>query len=90
MKTVSVDRDACISCAACWLLCPGVFIREKRDEKSSIQPRLRSGDRLGEGTVPTDLEGYAAEAAQACPVHVITLLDGCKPIPSSPLDQRSE
>lgn len=73
MQTVHVDRDACISCAACWLLCPELFIRERKDEKSCIQPRHRTCGRLGEGVVPGDLKGSAAEAANACPVQVITL-----------------
>lgn len=73
MKTVSIDRDACISCAACWLLCPALFIEEKKDTKSSIQPAHRSDGRLEEGLISEDLENCAAEAADACPVQVITL-----------------
>lgn len=73
MQTISVDRDRCISCAACWLLCPELFIRERKDEKSSIQPRHRTCGLPGEGVVPADLARTAAEAADACPVHLITL-----------------
>lgn len=73
MQTVSIDRDACISCAACWLLCPELFIKERKDEKSSIQPRHRIGGRPGEGVVPEELVLLAAEAADACPVHLITI-----------------
>jgi ferredoxin len=73
MKTVSINRDACISCAACWLLCPELFIEEKKDLKSSIRPPHRVEGQLAKGMVPLDQEAYADEAADACPVHVITL-----------------
>lgn len=73
MQIVHVDRDACISCAACWLLCPELFSLEKKDAKSCIQPRHRIDGQLGEGVVPGDQKGSAAEAADACPVQVITL-----------------
>lgn len=73
MQTVSIDRDACISCAACWLLCPELFIKERKDEKSAIQPRHRIEGRPGEGVVPGDQMRAAAEAVAACPVHLIIL-----------------
>ncbi|ACL17569.1 ferredoxin [Methanosphaerula palustris] len=73
MKIVSINRDACISCAACWLLCPGIFTEEKGDMKSSIQPSCQIDGLLAEGTVPSNQDVYAAEAADACPVHVITI-----------------
>lgn len=72
MQTVSIDRDACISCAACWLLCPEVFMKE-RDEQSAVLPRYRTGGNLAVGSVPPEQESAAAEAAGACPVHAITL-----------------
>ena len=68
MHIVSIDRDACISCAACWLLCPELFIKERKDEKSAIQLRHRIEGRLGEGVVPGDLIQVATEAVDACPV----------------------
>lgn len=58
---VSIDREGCISCGACVSICPSVF---------------RMGeDGLAEAyvdTVPVQSEDEAQEAADGCPVSVIS------------------
>jgi len=69
---VRIDRDDCTSCASCWSVCPGLFEENPEDHFSQVTGPNRSGSNA-EGTVPEDLEGCAAEAADACPVQIIHL-----------------
>ncbi|MBC7236001.1 MAG: ferredoxin [Chloroflexi bacterium] len=67
---VHIEREECISCAACWSDCPEVF-EEGDDGLSSIVEQYRVGDDLAEGRVPDDLEDCVTSAADGCPVEVI-------------------
>lgn len=58
----SIDRDGCISCGLCPETCPGVF-RMADDGKAEVYV----------DTVPADAEDAAQEAADGCPVSVITV-----------------
>lgn len=70
---VSIDRDECISCMSCVALCPDVFEMNDEDGKSQIVEKYRVGDNLGEGKIPEDLKSCAEEAADSCPVTIITV-----------------
>ena len=69
---VQIDRKDCTSCGSCWDLCPDLFEENPEDHFSEIAEPSRSGS-IAEGAVPEDLEGCAAEAADACPVQIIHL-----------------
>lgn len=58
----SIDRDGCISCGLCPDVCPEVF-RMADDGKAEVIV----------DEVPAGAEGQAEEAADGCPVSVITV-----------------
>jgi ferredoxin len=58
----SIDRDGCISCGLCPDTCPDVF-RMADDGKAEVYV----------DEVPGDAEDAAREAADGCPVSVITV-----------------
>lgn len=61
MKAV-VDRDGCISCGLCAATCPEVFRMAEDDlAEAYVDP------------VPSEVEDSAVEAADGCPVSVITV-----------------
>ncbi|MGC9358140.1 MAG: ferredoxin [Anaerolineae bacterium] len=71
--TVSIDREDCIICGVCWSVCPEVFEPSEEDELSQIVEEYRVKDDPGEGEIPADLEDCAVEAADSCPVEIITV-----------------
>lgn len=71
MPRVTIDRDGCISCAACWLACPEVFEQNPDDDLNQVAEQYRANGNLGEGTVPGELDGCVKEASDVCPVEVI-------------------
>ncbi len=70
MLKVTIDREACISCASCWLECPEYF-EEGEDGFSQVVEAYRIDGSLAEGEVPADLEDCVTEAADVCPVEII-------------------
>jgi ferredoxin len=70
---VEIDRESCTSCAACWEECPELFEESPDDGLSSIVEEHRIGGDLAQGEVPEELEACAQNAADGCPVAVITL-----------------
>lgn len=58
----SIDRDGCISCGLCAATCAGVF-RMAEDELAEVYV----------DKIPEELEDAAIEAAENCPVSVITV-----------------
>ena len=69
---VRIERDNCTSCASCWTLCPDLFEESPEDHFSQVTEPNRAGSN-SEGNVPEDLEGCAVQAADECPVQIITL-----------------
>jgi ferredoxin len=68
---VSIDRGACVSCGACWNICPELFNQNPCDSYSEVIDNYRfNGDR-SEGIVPEYLGCCAQEAADLCPVQII-------------------
>lgn len=71
MVKVTIDREGCISCEACWLLCPDFFEQNPNDELSQVTEPYRLGDDPAEGDAPASQEDCVREAADQCPVTVI-------------------
>ena len=59
----TIDRDGCIACEICTGVCPEVF-RMADDGKAEV---------IG-AEIPKEEEDAAGDAAERCPVEVITIL----------------
>ncbi len=68
---VTIDRDQCISCGACYGECPQVFEENGDDSWSQITAPYRVGEGIGVGEVPADLESCVKNGADVCPVSII-------------------
>lgn len=58
----NVEQDGCISCGVCVNMCPEVFSFNENDISVAI-----------EGEIPDDAVETAKEAADSCPVSVISI-----------------
>ena len=70
---VSIDRGTCVSCGSCWDACPGFFEQNPDDTFSQVVEKYRLDGKIGEGQPPADLEPCARDAADLCPVQIITI-----------------
>ncbi len=70
---VSISRDECILCGACWSECPEVFEESADDGESQIVAAYRLDDDPGVGIVPDSLEDCVRAAADVCPVEIIAV-----------------
>jgi ferredoxin len=70
---VTIDRNECTSCGTCWETCPAFFEENPEDHFSKVIDKFRSGRNIAEGTAPQDLEACVREAADLCPVLIITV-----------------
>jgi ferredoxin len=70
---VSIDRGTCISCGSCWDTCPGFFEQNPDDTFSQVVEKYQLDGKIGEGRPPADLEPCAQDAADLCPVQIITI-----------------
>ncbi len=68
---VNIDRDGCIECGACESSCDQVFKLPDND-KAIIVEKYQLDGKPESGEVPPELESCAQEAADACPVVVIS------------------
>lgn len=68
---VTVDRENCISCGACWSDCEEVFEENLDDGLTDITEKYRVGGELGVGEVPEDLRDCVQDAADGCPEEII-------------------
>ncbi len=68
---ITIDREGCIECGLCSTTCEDVFVL-KEGEKAAVVEKYRQGD-PAKGEVGEDLKSCAKEAADACPVQVITV-----------------
>ncbi|MBT8508330.1 ferredoxin [Methanomicrobiaceae archaeon CYW5] len=73
MTKVSIDREECTGCSQCWEDCPEVFEEGPDDNLSRIVKKYRTDDDGAEGDIPDDLVECARDAADSCPVEVITV-----------------
>jgi ferredoxin len=71
MAKITIERDGCISCGACWGICPTVYEENTEDAKSQIVSEFQEDGNLAEGNVEEDLEDCAQQGADSCPVQVI-------------------
>jgi ferredoxin len=70
---VTIDRNECTSCGTCWETCPAFFEENPDDHFSQVIEKFRiSGDSAG-GSATEDLETCVTDAADLCPVSIITL-----------------
>ena len=70
---VSIDRSQCVSCGSCWEACPALFVQNDEDSFSQIVPELQENNDLGKSVAIPDSISCAQEAADACPVTIITI-----------------
>lgn len=67
---VTIDRDGCIECGNCAATCSDVF-ELKPGDKADIKQNYRASG-PDKGIVPENLSKCAQDAADACPVQVIS------------------
>jgi ferredoxin len=68
---VTIDREECISCGACWTTCPEVFEENEEDGFSQIVEAYQLSGNIAEGQVPETLGKCVQDAANGCPVEII-------------------
>jgi ferredoxin len=68
---IEIDREGCIECGLCTTTCEEVF-ELKEGEKANVTAKYQTGD-PAKGEVGEDLASCAREAADSCPVQVITV-----------------
>ena len=68
---VTIDRDGCTACGACWAECPDVYEEHPDDGMNQIVEAYQVGGDPAVGEIPADLEDCAREGADVCPVEVI-------------------
>jgi ferredoxin len=70
---VLIDRSTCVSCGSCWESCPEFFEQNPDDSFSQIIEKYRSNGNIAEGTPPGESEACAQDAADLCPVSIISI-----------------
>jgi ferredoxin len=70
---VKIERDECISCAACWEECPDFFEQNPADNLSQVVEKYRRRGDPALGDSPSELEDCVRQAAESCPVEIIHL-----------------
>jgi ferredoxin len=70
---VSIDRGTCVSCGSCWETCPGFFEESPDDSFSRVIEQYRLDGDIAAGRPSAELEPCATDAADLCPVQVITI-----------------
>jgi len=70
---VSIDRSNCTSCGTCWEACPAFFEENPDDSFSQVIEKFRLNGDSGKGSAPEDLKACVTDAADSCPVSIITI-----------------
>lgn len=73
MPRITVDKDTCIGCGACWALVPDFFEQNPDDGKSQIVEKYRVGGDPQVGEAPNELLDDVKSAAEGCPVEAIKI-----------------
>jgi ferredoxin len=68
---VTIDREQCISCGACYVECPKLYEENGDDNWTQIAEPFRVDENIAAGEVPGDLEACARAGADVCPVSII-------------------
>ena len=69
---IHIDQEGCIECGLCEQTCPEVFIVESGQKARIVEKYQKNASNDGE--VPDDLTSCANDAAESCPVQVITAI----------------
>jgi ferredoxin len=75
MIHVRIQREDCTSCSTCWETCPEVFEQNEDDSFSQITERFRVKGIITDGEIPDGLKNCVNDAAESCPVSIITIVD---------------
>lgn len=70
---VHVERDECILCGTCWDVCPEVFEPSDEDGLCQIVEDYRTPAGIAHGKVSGAQLDCVTEAAEGCPVEIITV-----------------
>jgi ferredoxin len=70
---VTVNRDECISCGACWSDAPEFFVEAEDDGLTEIAAAYRVGGDRSKGEAPEDMADGVRDAADDCPVEIIEI-----------------
>lgn len=70
MIRITIEREQCIMCGACWAACPELF-EAGDDGLSQIVDAYRVAGDLATGEAPETLRACAEDAAASCPVEII-------------------
>jgi ferredoxin len=73
MPSITINRAECTSCSTCWSTCPDVFEEDPYDKLSRILEKYRVGGGPSTGESPAEYETRAEDAADICPVSIITV-----------------
>ncbi|MDG6218531.1 MAG: ferredoxin [Candidatus Thermoplasmatota archaeon] len=71
MTKISINQEDCTECGACEQACSEVFIVESGEKASIVEKYQTKGP--AEGEVSDDLSDCVQQAADDCPVEVITI-----------------
>ncbi len=74
MVKITIDRDGCISCGACWTSCSDVYEQNSEDAKSQVVEKFQVSGNVAEGKVEDSLLECALQGADICPVQVISVV----------------
>ena len=72
---VTIDRKQCVSCGSCWDTCPALFVQNDDDSFSQIVPDYQDNGDLGASVAIPDSITCAKDAADLCPVTIITIIE---------------
>jgi Ferredoxin len=73
MMKITIDRNGCIGCGACWAICPEVYEPNADDAKSRIVEKFQVSGNCAEGQVEEKLAECAHRGADGYPVQVISI-----------------
>jgi ferredoxin len=68
---VTIEREECIICGACYEDCPEFFEENPDDTWSQVIEHYRIDDKLDEGEGLEERRGCVEKAAEGCPVDTI-------------------
>ncbi|MBP2667006.1 MAG: Ferredoxin [Firmicutes bacterium] len=73
MARITIDREGCIGCGACWERFPQVYGLNDEDDRSQIVGKFRTRGNIAEGSIVDELTDCACQGASVCPVQVISI-----------------
>lgn len=68
-----IKREDCTSCGTCWETCPEFYEEDPDDHFSRVMGKFRLNGSKAEGSVPDEMEDCVKEAADLCPVQIISV-----------------